>query len=303
VRPRPLLARVVALATVAALGGGPGGADRAGATGTSVLVLSDADEERTLVLPPVAERGGVRPGSVGSGAESVSRPDGRHRVRRPSTYPNRVVGQIQHVQGTSGWRCSGWLIDTNTVLTSGHCVHEGGAGGVWSTDLRFSPARQRRAGVVTSPFGTCGAEELWAPQQWVEDGAEAHDWGLVQLDCAVGAVTGWLGFYSLPGPSDLRGATVMVQGYPSDKPFGSYWKDRGTAVGSNRSFVFYDADTFGGQSGSPVWHRRSGCGPCAVAIHSYGFHGSGLHVRANHGPRINPVRFEVFEALAADNDP
>ena len=51
-------------------------------------------------------------------------------------------------------------------------------------------------------------------------------------------------------------------------------------------------DTFGGQSGSPVYNNFGGCGNCGIAIHAYGDDGSGR----NHGTRINT---DVFNFLAA----
>jgi glutamyl endopeptidase len=67
--------------------------------------------------------------------------------------------------------------------------------------------------------------------------------------------------------------------------------------------AFYAMDTFGGQSGSPVWRDKAGCGPCGMAIHAYGYpHTTGLHRTANHGPRITPTRYDMITDLADDNN-
>jgi V8-like Glu-specific endopeptidase len=63
--------------------------------------------------------------------------------------------------------------------------------------------------------------------------------------------------------------------------------------------LFYEVDTFGGQSGAPVWVQADdGAPPVAVGIHAYGTGGtpSNLGVVANSAPRIIP---EVLEQLKA----
>ena len=58
---------------------------------------------------------------------------------------------------------------------------------------------------------------------------------------------------------------------------------------SQREMAFYAADTYGGQSGSPVFNFKA-CngvvGPCIVAVHAYGAHPGGAHTSLNHGPRL-----------------
>jgi V8-like Glu-specific endopeptidase len=61
--------------------------------------------------------------------------------------------------------------------------------------------------------------------------------------------------------------------------------------------LFYEVDTFGGQSGAPVWiHADENAPPVAVGIHAYGVGGTpaNLGVVANSAPRIIP---EVLEKL------
>jgi V8-like Glu-specific endopeptidase len=59
--------------------------------------------------------------------------------------------------------------------------------------------------------------------------------------------------------------------------------------------VFYDADTFGGQSGAPVWiHEDEDAPPLAIGIHAYGIGGSPDGLEANSAPRLIP---EVVEQI------
>jgi glutamyl endopeptidase len=59
--------------------------------------------------------------------------------------------------------------------------------------------------------------------------------------------------------------------------------------------VFYKIDTFGGQSGSPVWRKiGTTCTVCGIAIHAYGVYDPGapaIYLNNNHGTRITTPVF------------
>jgi glutamyl endopeptidase len=78
----------------------------------------------------------------------------------------------------------------------------------------------------------------------------------------------------------------------------------GSIKASQKQMVFYKMDTFGGQSGSPVFQpNRASCGgPCAMAIHSYGVGGTGPGAKNNSRPRITAKRFDLITELAAQDD-
>jgi glutamyl endopeptidase len=235
-----------------------------------------------------------------AGAESIIGLDDRVWLRgRTAVYPNSAIGRIDFRQdGHVRW-CTGTLVDADTVLTAGHCVHDGGgAGSGWSTRVRFLPGVEGN----TAPFGTCGARELLTLPGWYERGAEHLDLGLVQLDCAVGEVVGWFGYRATPGPTGLARAPVHLRGYPGDKDWGSLWADRDRVTRSQARMVFHAADSYRGQSGAALFNFRS-CngvrGPCILAVHSYMAHGPGPHGTWNHGPRLDETRVALLAALAA----
>lgn len=233
-------------------------------------------------------------------AESVIGADGRIWFRgRTTRYPNSAIGRIDMRQGGRNYWCTGTLIDADTVLTAGHCVHDGlnGDDG-WSTQVEFTPGAEGGR----APFGSCRSRELLALPGWVDRGAEYQDLGLVQLDCAIGETVGWFGYRTAPGPRGLRNAVAHIRGYPGDKVWSSLWSMRDRIRVSQAQMAFYAADTYGGQSGSPVfsWRRCNGAsGPCIMAVHAYGTHPRGPHRNHNHGPRINDQRAALIGALAA----
>ena len=60
---------------------------------------------------------------------SVIGKDGRTKVTDTTVYPARAIGQLVVGQNGQEYICTGWLIDLNTILTSGHCAYNPSAGG------------------------------------------------------------------------------------------------------------------------------------------------------------------------------
>lgn len=250
--------------------------------------------------PPLADAGRSH-GPALAGNESVINVDDRDQVTNTTAYPSSAIGLLSFDTGNGSAQCTAFLVDRNTALTAGHCVHAGGTSdpGDFFTGHAFSPAQNGNA----SPFGTCGATELWTLPGWYDAASEYQDLGVVQLDCTIGEAVGWFGYFSLPGRKDLEGFRDHVRGYPGDQPFGTMWTDRKVIRVSQGRMVFYRNDTFGGQSGSPVFQWGSFCeGPCAMAVHAYGTgHDGTPHHGNNHGPRIDAEREALIASVAAQN--
>ena len=247
-------------------------------------------------------------GSAGmpAGIESVIGPDGRVRVNDTESYPASAIGQIELTFGAGApepgdFICTGWLIDPNTILSSGHCAYQPIATGDAIVESAvFYPGRD--GGV--DPFGGCNVLQAYSPEGWRVDGKFTADWSLMHLDCAIGDTVGWLGYFWKAGADGLKGLKVRVEGYPGDKPSGTQWRMNGTISASNKNMAYYTMDTFGGQSGSPVFvPNRGTCGPCGAAIHSYGVGLPGPGATRNAGPRITKSKFMLISDLADDNDP
>lgn len=215
--------------------------------------------------------------------------DTRFRIMpRPSGYPYRAVGQITFDQGDGSYICTGWLISPDTVATAGHCVHEGGKGGHWSTNVVFTPGRNANQ----MPFGSCNAIRLETVQGWTQDGDADYDYAAIRLDCRIGES---LGYFGRQVYADNL-APVLVLGYPGDKTFGTLWGGAGQVDSSLTLRTRYRIDTYGGQSGGVVVRadgaRNNDCqGACAIAVHAYGNDGSGR----NSGTRITQQVFDNFQ--------
>ena len=240
-------------------------------------------------------------------AESVIGADGRGRVKDTTGFPARAIGQIDFSQNGFNYICTGWLIDANTILTSGHCSYD--ADGIEGDIIESATFTAGRNGAV-EPFASCPVYEVYAPIEWRRDGSAADDWSIMQLGtssaatCDIGDTVGWFGMSYRKGAKSLTDVKATVQGYPGDKKYGTQWTMSGKIKESTASMVYYKMDTYGGQSGSPVFEpkgTRCGDTPCGMAVHSYGAGTAPSGGAANSGPRITKSRFATITGYAAGN--
>jgi V8-like Glu-specific endopeptidase len=131
--------------------------------------------------------------------------------------------------------------------------------------------------------------------KWVTSEDPDFDIGCIHLSEPLGERVGWFAVGTL-SPAELEGYLVNVSGYPGDRGMGAeqyHHKNRVLRVTERR--VFYDVDTFGGQSGAPVWiHETENSPPIAIGIHAYGVDAAPGALQANSAPRIIP---EVLEQI------
>lgn len=225
----------------------------------------------------------------GAGRESIIGADSRVLVNPTTSYPARAVVLITF----DGGRCTGWLYGPDIVGTAGHCVHSGGSGGSWFTNVRVYPGRNGSS----SPYGSCSARRLHSVVGWTDSSDENYDYGAIKLNCSIGNTTGWFGYWRQS--ATLTGLPTIISGYPGDKPL-TQWKSTDQVRVTQARKIFYLNDTVGGMSGSPVYYNRPAGSPfcsgnCSMAIHTNGLHGSSSHSEYNHGTRIvQPVFDNLF---------
>lgn len=85
-------------------------------------------------------------------------------------------------------------------------------------------------------------------------------------------------------------AHVTISGYPGEKNH-TQWSHENDLFTSNftdleNPLLFYDIDTTGGQSGSPIYNARFE----VVGVHSNG----GIKQTGNHGQRLNEVNYNFI---------
>jgi len=219
---------------------------------------------------------------------SVIPPDDRVVVMNTTAFPNRAIVQINFSAPGSSSRflCTGAMISDNMVLTAGHCVHKGTRFGDWYTNYEVFPGRN----TDRKPFGRCGVTKLFALRGWVDatssDEARYYDLGALKLDCSVGTRTGHFGVRVLA--DDELDQPAKVQGYAGDKaPAGRQWLSEDHIRVLQELKGFYQADTFGGTSGSPVFRGDTAE---IIGVHTNGLHDGAPWDENNAFTRITPMR-------------
>ncbi|MBY0279340.1 serine protease [Candidatus Binatia bacterium] len=258
-------------------------------------LLESPPFEGTGVLPEGARAAKVAPPNLdarpagGAGIESIIDTDERHQVSDTTLFPFRAIVSLEIASVNGNFICSGFFIDADTVATAGHCVYGSGLGG-WATSITAYPGRNGAA----APYGSATSVAMFAPDEWVDSEDEHFDYGAIKLDTALGETVGWLG-YGVKVDDAMIKRNIRIFGYPADKPAGTMWGTKRSIKAVEPEKIYYKIDTFGGQSGSPVYGKVSNaCQTCAFGIHAYGT-GGGLYPASNSGTRVTS---DVFANLA-----
>ncbi len=167
--------------------------------------------------------------------------------------------------------CTGWIIDdcANCFLTAGHCSSG-------SNVAQFNVPFSTSSGSLVNP----GPEDQYAvdPVSVQSNGGAGtgNDWAY--FGTFPNSVTGLTAFqaqgaaFSLsPAPTPASGATIRITGFGTDSTPNSTFNQiqqthAGPLVTNSGNLLQYQADTTGGNSGSPVIWDETGLG---VGIHTH----------------------------------
>lgn len=227
-------------------------------------------------------------GGQGARTETVLGTDTRVRINPTTGYPFRTIGR-------TGLGCTGTLIGPRHVLTAGHCVYNTRTD-QWYSALGFTPALN---GTVKPYGGSINWSRAISVQGWTRDHDRNYDYAMIILSQPIGNTVGWMG-YGWKSPMPLY--NVNINGYPSDKAFGTMWHSF-CGLNAVQAFyprrLFYDCDTYPGNSGSAIYVYFSSTNQRIV----YGIHTNGNDVFSslNSGTRINEEVFNKLKGWKAAN--
>lgn len=180
---------------------------------------------------------------------------------------------------------TGWFIGPRSVATAGHCVYMHKEQG-WAEWIDVIPAKYG----AREPYRKLRATKFRTVDGWIDQKRPDLDYGLILLDeTSTGTRVGW---FEVAAESDgeLVSSVANISGYPADRENAEfqYFHAR-PVVQATPTRIEYDVDTFGGQSGSPIWVDTSS-GVVAVGVHTTGA------ATGNSGTRITEPVIDNFIA-------
>jgi V8-like Glu-specific endopeptidase len=222
----------------------------------------------------------------------------------------RTTGKVFFTEGGVDYVCSGSVVDganDSTVLTAGHCMHDGATDGSghYDTHWTFVPGYDGRATQV-APFGRWPYVRLQATAGWVQRGDFAADVAFATVDDAdaatptLEAVVGGAQRIAFGQAPNLR---VHAFGYPQAAPYAgttlTYCSGDTSADPYGRGTLGLVCDMTGGSSGGP-WYSgfdpRTGVG-VAYSLNSYRYT-SGSYANRMFGPRFGTEVADLFAAVS-----
>lgn len=225
-------------------------------------------------------------------AETVHGPDDRIQITNTAVYPWRAHASLLiTARDGAQYIGTGWFIGPHTLVTAGHCVFIRDSGiparDGWVRSIDVMPGRNGSS----LPYGSVRSTNFRSVTGWTNNGDQNFDYGVIIIPTELGNTTGWLGF-GVYSDADLLASTGNISGYPADKSSGTQWYDARRIAAVNARKVYYDIDTFGGQSGSAVYRIINGS-RFGIAIHAYG------GATTNSGTRIIKPIFDNLVAWKA----
>jgi len=161
---------------------------------------------------------------------------------------------------------TGAMISGNDVLTAGHILWDETDG--FAKTVRVTPA----ASFGSAPYGsfTATTSALHVPDEYVSsDGDFDYDIGVINLSTDIGDSTGTFGVQAVTD-SQIDDSSVRTAGYPGDLSGGdAMYEISGTVSYTSGNNMYYRMDSYGGQSGSPVWWMVGG-EAVIVGVHTFG---------------------------------
>ena len=210
---------------------------------------------------------------------------------------NNVLNQRDGKYRNRTYVGTGFMEGPNLMVTAGHC----GYSDVTSDgDFNDGISNPRFPDVIEVYAGLNGSSEISPSyiyyarvsviniqKEYFENPTFNYDWAAMELDRDLGNHTGYYGKISNWYKAN---ASVYSYGYPGDKP-DTMWETHGKLTGKNDYKYNYDFDTYGGQSGSPVFMTTDDGSTYVCGIHTSGAS------TANYATRINSFIFHYLNSF------
>lgn len=232
-----------------------------------------------------------------SNLERIIGKDDRKRVLSTEEYPFRMICKLSmNFHGQPTYAGSGALIGENIILTAAHNVYDSAMGAAHT--ITVAPGQ---ADYDVLPFGEYTVSKVFFPEAYKTNHATDNDYACLVIDEPIGRK---VGYFDIMSPSDnlLRNSILRLTGYPGDKGGTQMWHHFSPPDKISDTTITYKADTYGGNSGGPIYTYEDGQDdgrPTIMGIHTYGadkfeFEGQ-VFPEHNGGRRIDQ---EVLDAIS-----
>lgn len=195
--------------------------------------------------------------------ESVCDIDNREKIPNTTIAPWKFICRLYiTTKDNAKYVASGFFIGRRCIITNGHVVYIHNRGG-WVKEITVVPGQN----ADNAPYGGQKTTNFVTVKGWTSQQNADYDYGAVFLsdDTLFNRVRGYMGFQILNSSMLINNS-----GYPADKePKGTQWFNAGPVTRLSDRRFFYLIDTFGGQSGSPVW-VQNGANRYTVGVHAHG---------------------------------
>lgn len=208
--------------------------------------------------------------------------DNRYKVTKTSEKPYRYVAYLLMSYDDGNYRGTGFISGNGVVTTCGHNIYDPDIG-EWANKVTVILQREGSS----YPYGSTTKTKLRSNTGWTRKGNTEDDWGLIET---ADDLSDYVGYCGIKNPNtDIAGKIAEIPGYPKQvqDETNSYdmWTDAGDIIKQNSDDeVYYDIDTSGGNSGSPVFIDDV----YVAAVHAYG--GS-----SNHGARVKGLLYDLMK--------
>jgi len=209
--------------------------------------------------------------------------DGRSEVKNTTSIPVRWVGYL-----LSYWpdgkvtRGTAWLYGDSVAMTAGHCIYDYDKQ-TYPSKITFSPGYNNGE----APYGTFSVSRGRVTQQYRNNRDSRYDAGIIKLSSPIGKKVGYFSFAYNDNVDAYLNKSVWIDGYPGDKDRKMY-RMQDTIQKATENNLYYQIDTYAGQSGSPIFYKdpNDANKRICIGIHTNGVPKGFIDVPRNSGVRI-----------------
>ncbi|MEJ7542122.1 trypsin-like serine peptidase [Staphylococcus intermedius] len=211
-----------------------------------------------------------------NGIERVFGEDQRQPVTHhlKSPYKQVVLLNMTFPNGKT-YSGSGTMISEDTVLTAAHNIYAHNVG--WAKEVTVYAGKKGNQYTI----GKAKSKKIWTFKQWIDSTDQNYDIGVIKLDSKLGKKTGTLGITS----RIKEGEKIEISGFPGDKPGEMQYKSTGHLKKVTDNILYYDVDTYNGQSGSGVRNSKNQL----IGVHTFGGE------EYNGGVRLNALKIDYIK--------